>query len=75
MFAAGTRTSLHTISPVGLARRLILPWMVGVSKPSMPRSTTKPRIDSGPPSSTFAHTSARSAMGELVIHILVPLRM
>jgi hypothetical protein len=58
---------------VGLARRLILPCTVGVSKPFMPRSTRKPRIDSWrPPSSTLAHTTREVAMGELVIHILVP---
>ena len=58
---------------MALARRLILPFTVGVSKPFVPRSTMKPRTESTSPSSTFAHTTARCASGALVIHILVPL--
>ncbi|MQM40408.1 hypothetical protein KBTX_04459 [wastewater metagenome] len=53
------------------ARRLSLPWIAGVSKPSVPRSTMKPRIL---PSwaSDFAHTTAMSEIGLLVIHIFWP---
>ena len=37
------------------ARRLHLPWVVGVVNPSIPRSTISPRIS---PSSSFAQTTA-----------------
>ena len=53
------------------ARRLSFPSIFGVEKPSKDRSTMKPRIVP----SSFAHTTARSAMGELVIHIFAPLRI
>jgi hypothetical protein len=46
-----------------------LPSIFGVEKPFVPRSTMKPRIAP----SSFAHTTAMSAIGELVIHILAPL--
>jgi len=45
--------------------------MRGVSKPFVPRSTTKPAIDSAL-SSSLAQTTATSAKGALVIHILLP---
>jgi hypothetical protein len=52
------------------ARNLLesLPSIFGVEKPLVPRSTMKPRITP----SSFAHTTATSAIGELVIHILAP---
>ena len=57
--------------PVVEARSENLPSMRGVEKPAVPRSTRKPRIL---PSSHLAHTRATSAMGLLVIHVLLPLR-
>jgi hypothetical protein len=59
MFCFGDAHVVSTISPVGLARRLILPCIVGVSKPFMPRSTMKPRMLLASPSSTLAQTTAR----------------
>ena len=53
------------------AFRLIFPSIFGVEKPAMPRSQMKPRISSA---SSLAQTTATSAMGELVIHILVPFK-
>ena len=50
------------------ARSDSLPSIFGVEKPLVPRSTMKPRISP----SSFAHTTATSAIGELVIHILAP---
>ncbi len=67
-FSSGTNTSERPISPVTEARRDSLSPIVVVEKPSKPRSTTKPRIS---PSSR-AHTTARSAMGALVIQYLAP---
>ena len=67
-FALGTWASSKTIWPVAEARRLILPLMAGVAKPSVPRSTRKPRMRP----SNFAHTTATSAMGALVIHVFTP---
>ncbi len=69
-FASGTITSDNTISPVIEARSDSLPWILGVSKPFMPRSTMKPRMTP----SSLAQTTARSAMGLLVIQVLAPLR-
>src|SRR5579863_4038359 len=68
-FALGTFTLSKTSSPVADARRLHLPWVVGVEKPSIPLSTTNPRIS---PCSSFAHTTATCANGALLIHILLP---
>ena len=67
-----------TISPVMLARRLILPSIFGALSPAMPLSRMKPRMLSWPPtfpsgSSCLAQTTKTSAMGLLVIHILLPL--
>ena len=59
-------------SPVSEARKLHLPFIVGVLNPSMPRSTMTPWIR---PSSFFAHTTANCANGAFEIHILAPLRM
>ncbi len=60
-----------TISPVELARKLNLPSIFGADKPFMPLSKMNPRISP----SSFAHTTNTSAMGELVIHILLPWTM
>jgi hypothetical protein len=66
------RQSSRWISPVIEARRLIFEVILGAEKPRVPASTKKPRTMS---SSSFAHTSATSAIGLLVIHILAPLRL
>ena len=58
-----------TISPVIDARRPTLPWMAGAVRPFQPFSRMKPRIML---SSVFAQTTKTSAMGVLVIHILLP---
>jgi hypothetical protein len=57
-----------------LARRPTLPWMAGAERPFMPFSSTKPRIGPTVPLSltSLAHTTKTSAMGELLIHILLP---
>ena len=68
--AAGRGALASTIWPVTEARSENLPSIFGVLKPCVPRSTTKPRIAP----SSFAHTTARSAMGALVIQLLVPFR-
>ena len=68
MFSSGTKTSSSTISPVIEARNESLPSIFGVDRPLLPRSTRKPRMTP----SSLAQTSATSAIGELVIHILVP---
>src|ERR1051325_3047059 len=70
IFSLGTFTLSNTSSPVALARKLHLPWVSGVEKPFDPRSTIIPRIL---PDSSFAHTTAISANGALLIHILAPL--
>src|ERR1700761_3493925 len=72
MFCFGTFTLSKTSSPVADARRLHLPWVVGVENPSMPLSTITPRIE---PSSSFAHTTATCEKGALLIHILLPFRI
>ena len=66
--SAGRRQPSSTSSEVTEARRLSLRSMSLVVKPGVPRGTRKPRT----PSSVRAHTTARSAMPPLVIHILVP---
>ena len=58
IFSLGTFTLSKTSSPVALARRLHLPCVVGVLNPSMPLSTTKPRMS---PVSSLAHTTATCA--------------
>ena len=58
--------------PVAEALRLHFPCVAGVVNPSIPRSTTRPRIS---PVSSFAQTTAMSAKGALLIHILEPLRI
>ena len=57
------------ISPVIEARSENLPSMVGVVRPSMPRSRMKPRMTP----SSFAQTIIMSATGEWVIQDLAPL--
>jgi hypothetical protein len=68
-FSSGQKTSSSTISPVMEARRLTLPWMAGALRPFQPFSSTKPRIA---PASSLAQTTNTSAIGLLVIHILLP---
>jgi hypothetical protein len=68
-FSSGTKTPSMTISPVIEVRNPSLPWIVGVDRPGICRSRTKPRID---PASSLAQTMKTSAIGELVIHILLP---
>src|SRR5580698_2071824 len=46
--------------------------MVGADRPFQPFSRMKPRIASLPFSSSLAHTTNTSAIGELVIHIFAP---
>jgi hypothetical protein len=46
-----------------------LPSIFGAVRPFIPFSSTKPRIA---PSSSFAHTTNTSAIGALLIHILLP---
>ena len=48
-----------------------LPWMSIAEKPGVPFSTRKPQIS---PSSSFAHTTATSAIEPLVIQSFVPFR-
>ena len=69
MFSSGTTTSSKNSAPVADARRLNLFSISGVLKPFVPHSTMKPRIPTG----VIAHTTARSAIGALVIHIFEPL--
>jgi hypothetical protein len=66
-----TSTPSITISPVTEARRLNFSSIFGADRPGAPLSSTKPRIL---PSwaSDFAQTTKTSAIGELVIHILLP---
>src|SRR5690606_12656387 len=68
-FCLGTFTLSNTSSPVVEARRDHFPLVSGVLKPSIPLSTISPCIR---PLSSLAHTTAISAIGELVIHILAP---
>jgi hypothetical protein len=60
-----------TTSPVVEARKPTLPWMAGVERPLAPFSSTKPRIS---PSSVLAQTMKTSAIGALLIQVLVPVR-
>ncbi|CPL20567.1 Uncharacterised protein [Bordetella pertussis] len=74
--SSDTSTSSITISPVMEARRPTLPWMAGADRPFMPFSRMKPRIlPSKSPPTHLAHTTNTSAMGELVIHILLPVSL
>jgi hypothetical protein len=70
MLPDGTNTSCIMIMPVVLARRLNLPSIFGAESPVMPFSRMKPRME---PSSSFAHTTNTSAIGELVIQVFEPL--
>ena len=72
IFSLGTFTLSNTSSPVALARRLHLPCVVGVLKPSMPLSTIIPFIS---PASSLAHTTASWLYGALLIHILAPFKI
>ena len=64
----GSRTSSRTSSDVTEARSESLRWMSLAVNPGESVGTRKPRI----PSSVLAHTTARSAIPPLVIHIFVP---
>eukprot|EP00418_Pyrodinium_bahamense_P038886 CAMPEP_0179190664 /NCGR_PEP_ID=MMETSP0796-20121207/94677_1 /TAXON_ID=73915 /ORGANISM="Pyrodinium bahamense, Strain pbaha01" /LENGTH=217 /DNA_ID=CAMNT_0020894843 /DNA_START=257 /DNA_END=911 /DNA_ORIENTATION=- len=70
-FSFGIFTSSSWIMPVGEARSENLPSILGVDRPSMPRSTMKPRTLSSV--DVLAQTMQMSAMGELVIQFLAPL--
>lgn len=67
----GTLTSSITISPVMEALRESFPFILLAWRPFIPFSRTNPRIT---PLSSFAQTTNTSAIGELVIHILEPVR-
>ena len=69
-FSSGTTAPSSTISPVIEARSDSLPSIFGVENPLVPRSTMKPRILP----SSLAQTTAMSAIGELVIQVLAPVR-
>ncbi len=69
--SSGTSAPSSTISPVTDERNDSLPSIFGVEKPFVPRSTMKPRITW----SSFAQTMATSAIGALVIHILLPVSL
>src|SRR5436853_1186136 len=72
IFSFGIFTLSNTSSPVALARNDHLPCVSGVVNPCIPRSTINPLIS---PCSSLAHTTAISAKGALLIHILEPLRI
>jgi hypothetical protein len=59
-----------TISPVIDAPSASFPSIFGADSPFTPFSRTKPLIE--PSQSHRAHTTNTSAIGEFVIHILVP---
>lgn len=63
-FSSGTSTPSMTIMPVAEARSENLPSIRGAERPRMPLSSRKPRMHL---SSHRAHTTNRSATGELVI--------
>ena len=68
---SGTNTSSITISPVIEARSLTLPWMAG-------GETFQPfEHEAADPAvvKSLAHTTNTSAIGLLVIHILLPDRL
>src|SRR5580765_8825762 len=69
IFSFGTFTLSKTSSPVDDARKLHLPWVVGVVNPSIPLSTINPCMS---PASFFAHTTATCENGALLIHIFAP---
>ena len=69
--SSATTAPSSTISPVIEARSDSLPSIFGVENPLVPRSTMKPRILP----SSFAQTTARSAIGALVIQVLAPVRL
>src|SRR5687767_15228318 len=52
-------------------RRPTLPWMAGALRFLKDFSSTKPRMSSP----SFAHTTNTSAIGELEIHVFVPVRL
>ena len=68
-FSSGQNTSSMTISPVKLVRRPILPWIGGADSPFQPFSRMNPRISSA---SSLAQTMKTSAIGLLVIQVLLP---
>ena len=66
--SAGSRTPSSTSSEVTDARSESLPATLLAVKPGLSVGTRKPWI----PASVRAHTTARSAIEPLVIHIFVP---
>lgn len=63
-FSSGTSTPSMIIMPVAEARKENLPSILGAERPRIPFSSRKPRMQL---SSHRAHTTNRSATGELVI--------
>ena len=61
-----------TISPVTEALKANLPSIFGADSPFISLSSMNPEII---PSSSFAHTTNTSAIGELLIQFLAPLKM
>ena len=72
--SAGSRTPSITSSPVVEARSDILCLISTAENPAVSVGTTKPRTPAGssPVASACAQTTATSATGPLVIHILRP---
>src|SRR6266446_4863982 len=71
-FSSGQNTLSITTSPVIEVRRPTLPWILGADRPFTDFSRMKPRIS---PASSLAQTTKTSAIGELEIHVLVPVRV
>src|SRR5512134_2682223 len=76
-FSSGQKTLSITISPVTEVLKPTLPWIFGAERPLAPLSRMKPRISPTLPlsSTSFAQTTNTSAIGELEIHILEPVRL
>lgn len=72
LFYFGTFTSSITICPVIDAFKLIFPVISGADNPFIPFSKMNPRIS---PYSSLAQTTNISAIGELVIQVLVPFKI
>lgn len=73
MLPVGVRTSSMKMDPVTDARRDTLFLIWGAERPFIPFSSTKPRIL--PSHAHLAQTTKTSAMGELEIHVLAPVRL
>lgn len=71
IFLFGILTLSNTISPVVEALNDSFPLITFADNPFIPFSNMNPLIS---PFSSFAHTTNTSAIGELVIQVLDPLR-